>query len=175
MAAKKGNNANNKPGKDALKVVSYHVSCRSDQVEKYVSGEDLAGVVLYAKGKDGKGKPKQDWYWNGVHCKSGYIIVKKTKNIQKYESNAGIVHGKVFQSVFKEDPDNTVVSGGFARMDNVWKYNSWTCNAANNQFTDGKKEMGDTEKQAVSAAIQNWIGTRKQNWKLDEPLYIHPN
>ena len=174
MADLRGNNANKKKADDAIQVLSYHVSCKSDKVEKYASGANLAGIVVYGK-KNDKGQYKQDWEWNGVHCKPGYIIIKETKNIEEYKSSVGIVHGKVFQSVFKQDPDQTVVSGGFARKDNIWKFKSWTCNAANNGFTDGKKEMGDDEKEAITAAIKNWIDTGEQNLKLDEPLYIHPN
>ena len=56
-----------------IKVTTLHVSCNSDPVKNYDKGEDLAGIVLYSK--DGK----NDWYWNGIHCKTGYIIIKKNR------------------------------------------------------------------------------------------------
>ena len=119
MAALKGNNANHQKADDAIEVTCFHVSCQSDKIDNYDKGENLVGVVLYQK--DGK----NDWYWNKVHCKSGYIIIKKSENIKDEPKGGSMVHGQVFQSVFKEFPNNTVVCGGFARVDDKWKYNSF--------------------------------------------------
>ena len=128
----------------------------------------MTGIVLYAKDK------KTDFYWNKVHVKSGYIIIKKSKDLKKYQGK-GIVHGPLFQCIFNEQPDNKVVAGGFARQGNVWKYRSGVCNANNNGYCDNSKAMNKTEEQYIRAAIKNWIENRKQNWKLVDPIYIHPN
>ena len=35
--------------------------------------------------------------------------------------------------------------------------------------------MNEDERECVEGAIKNWVATKAQNWKLESPLYIHPN
>merc|ERR1712129_564796 len=156
--------------KESIPITCYHVSCKSDRPTYFKGGSDLAGVVLYQKGG------KNDWYHNGVHCKTGYIIIKRTKNIAHIKTKDGsAVHGKLFKSVFGEDPSNDVIRGGFARVKNEWKFNSWSCNAQNNKWTDDKKAMKQLESQHVLKAVKAWIEHGKQNRRLKSTLYINPN
>ena len=86
---------------------------------------------------------------NGIHCRSGYIIIKKTKNIENIQCNQGIVHGKCYKSVFGCDIDTSkVVGGGFA-------YNSYSFNVTS-EYHDSNKGMHEFEKQCILAAINNW-------------------
>lgn len=55
-----------------------------------------------------------DWWTNGVHCQSGYIILKRTKDIKNINCNIGIVHGKTYKSVFGVDPCHHVIGSGFS-------------------------------------------------------------
>jgi len=170
IAIRKGNNANHqKLRQDDIEVTCLHVSCKSDKIDDYDKGDDLAGVILYQK--DGK----NDFFWNNVHIKSGYIIIKKSKNLKAFSNGNSMIHGKVFQFMFNEFPNNGVVAGGFARKDNKWKYNSFMCNAINNGYTDCAKPMYNEEKECIEKTIKNWIQTKKQNYKLEKPLYIHKN
>merc|ERR1719410_1233446 len=101
----KGNKINTyKKDANSIAINSYHVSCQSD---KPVKGTNAAGIVLYQK--DGK----TDWYCNGVHCQTGYIIIKNTPKIEKVDisddKHPGMVHGKVYKSVFGTPPDKNVI------------------------------------------------------------------
>mmetsp|Transcript_59488 Transcript_59488/g.53565 ORF Transcript_59488/g.53565 Transcript_59488/m.53565 type:complete len:168 (-) Transcript_59488:173-676(-) len=166
-----GNNASYHATADnAIAISSFHVSCKSDKPKSYWSGDNLAGVVLYSK------NGKTEWTCNGIKCRAGYIILKTSKNVSHitvYDGSA--VHGKVYKSVFGSDPDSSIVRGGFARVNGVWKYNSWSCNAAGNGYTDGKKQMNSIEENAIKTAIQKWISNGTQNTYPSSTIYINPN
>ena len=158
-------------GKEYIKVTSMHVSCKSDTFSYYSCGPNLAGIVLY---NDGYGRT--DWYCNGIHCKSGYIILKNSdKSSFKGISGEGQVHGAVYKSVFEQNIPSKMVGGCFARYKNEWKYNGNTFNARNNGYTDGSHSMHSLEIDAVKTAVQNYIYYGKQNTQLPRPLYIEEN
>eukprot|EP01084_Bolivina_argentea_P057690 105393_1 len=131
--------------KDAIKITSFHVSCKSDKI----NGQDMAGVVLYSYDN------KTDWRLNNVHCKSGYIIVKSFDNIKHIKSNQGQVHGKCYKFVFGQDIDDKVVGAGFAFFKGKWKFNSYTFNVAT-KYHDNKKSMHEMEQKCILAALGNW-------------------
>ena len=162
--------------KEIIPVSSLTIHPASDEVKDYDKGENLAGIVLYAK--DGK----TDWEWNGVHCKTGDIIIKKTdEKFMSLKAGKGIVHGRVFKSVFDECPFGNVVASGFGRVDrgkdDNWKYKSYSCNAEDNGYTDGEGEMGEIEKENVKNAVKNWINHGETCYKLDQGhiFYIYPS
>ena len=109
----------------------------------------MVGIVLYAY--DGK----SEWILNNVHCKSGYIILKKTKNIIDIQSNYGQVHGKCYKSVFKQDVDKKVVGAGFAYVGGEWKFNSYSFNCGSG-YHDENRGMNNLERQFIQVAIQNY-------------------
>eukprot|EP01084_Bolivina_argentea_P251068 420936_1 len=112
--------------KKSIAFKSFHVSCRSDRI----NGEDMTGIVLYQY--DGK----TDWRLKGVHCKSGYIILKLSDNIKDIKNKQGIVHGKCYKSVFGMDIEHDkVIGGGFSFEGGKWKFNS-------GQFNDKAKRKG---------------------------------
>ena len=77
---------------------------------------------------------------------SGYIIISKTKNLEKVHSAHGIVHGKCYKNIFNEEPPTHLVAGGFARYKGRWKFNSLTFNAKLDGFSDFLKRMTKCEK-----------------------------
>eukprot|EP01084_Bolivina_argentea_P166920 289767_1 len=100
-----------KTGTKTIEIASYHVSCKSNQIK----GQDMVGVVLYSYNK------KTEWGLNGIHCKSGYVILKSSKDIQNINNKQGRVHGKCYKSVFGEEiAYDKVVGGGFAFKNNKW-------------------------------------------------------
>eukprot|EP01084_Bolivina_argentea_P320624 556330_1 len=131
-------------GQKRFVLPSYHVSCQSDKI----TGENMAGVVLYSY------DDKQDWRLNNVHCKSGYIILKLSKNIEQYKCS-GQVHGACYKSVFGKDIDKKVVGGGFAFFNGKWKFRSYSLNIAT-IYHNSEKGMHKMEEQCVMAAIENW-------------------
>ena len=167
------------------KVKSYHVSCKSDKLKTMSPKENYGGIVLYAY------NGKTDWYLNDIHCKTGYIVIKKTKNIKHLmKSSQGQIHGAVFDSVFKDNsllgslvslvwpPTDMAltVGSGFAYYKGKWEYNSCVFNLKKDHFHKSEKKkdriMGETEKQWVATAITNWVVNKQQNTLLPEPLYV---
>eukprot|EP01083_Nonionella_stella_P137538 418479_1 len=128
-----------------FKISSFHVSCRSD---KY-TGDPMVGIILYEY--DGK----RDWYLNGVHCKSGYIVLKLTKNIAHIKGEIGQVHGACYKWIFNESVNNKVVGGGFAYHKGKWKFNSGVFNCEK-KYHDNNVAMHDIEIKCIDAAVENW-------------------
>ena len=125
---------------------SYHVSAQSDKFD----GSNMVGIILYLYNK------QKEWTLNNVKCKSGYIYLKSTKNIQQIQSNKGQVHGKCYKSIFGIDPDNKLVAGGFAYVNGVWKHNSKSMNAVNDGYHDDQRAMSKIEVQIITAIIENY-------------------
>ena len=195
-------NAKSIPKASFLPVKSYHVSCQSDRIEPrsdsffslaywysffdYVHpAYDMGGVVLYAY------DDRTDWRLNGVHCKTGYIILKKSSNIEHIKSRIGAIHGKVYKSVFGRDPDERVIGAGFSYSykEGKWKFNSSSFNDSESKYhTVSKKNtyarevlekdkyeartMNSLEQKMVLEAIQHWFDTGEQNYYPKEPVGI---
>eukprot|EP01084_Bolivina_argentea_P052689 96785_1 len=129
-----------------FEISSFHVSCKSDKF----TGENMTGIVLYEY------DDKRDWYLNGIHCKTGYIILRLSKNISHIKDEPGAVHGACYKSVFNESLDkNKVVGGGFAYLNGKWKFNSWTFNTGS-KYHNNEKEMNPLEQRCIEVAIVNW-------------------
>jgi len=139
-------------------ISSFHVSCRSDQF----TGANMTGIVLY------KYDGKTDWKLNGIHCKSGYIVLKLSKNIEHIKGEPGKVHGACYKSVFGKSVDkNKVVGGGFGYVNGVWKFNSWTFNVGS-KYHNGNKGMNPMEQQCIQLSVDNWAKSKKQNTTIKE-------
>eukprot|EP01084_Bolivina_argentea_P107723 192582_1 len=124
---------------NTVKIALFHVSCKSDKF----SNENMAGIILYLYGG------KQDWELNGIHCKSGHIFLKNTKNIQHIQGT-GMIYETCYKSLFGEDLDRRIVIGaGFAFTDGIWKFNS-------GRFNVNHEATHQTEKDCILTAIENW-------------------
>lgn len=135
------------------------------------------GIILYAY--DGK----QDWYLNGVHCKTGYIIIQKTDGLEervkkKYNLNylSGQVHGAVYASVFGRNIDVKVLGSGFSYngkegKKKTWKWRSMSLNKQDG-FHVGNGKVTPIENKWVRKALENWIKKGTQNTKINEPFGI---
>lgn len=119
----------------------------------------MVGMVLYMY--DGS----TEWSLGGVRCKTGYIVIKKTKDIAHIDSKHGIVHGKLYKSVFRVDFDpNRVVASGFSKCNGQWKFNSASMHMdVNPVFQDNARTMSDKEKTLVMRAVGQWFETGNQN------------
>jgi hypothetical protein len=136
----------------AFKLTVIHLSCASDA---YQQGNDYAGFILYSHDIDGK----TDWYLNGKHCKTGYLVIQNTakQEVQRYKGIAdGLVHGPVYMNVFGEDIGNTV-GEAFSYIDDTFK---WRPHALNTRYPssyhDQDKEMAEVTKKCVSKILEEW-------------------
>lgn len=136
-------------------IPSFHVSCKSDT---YTGRDDLGGIVLYQY------NGQSDWRLNDVHCRSGYIVLKKSAGLDArvkrktgLTSLSGQVHGAVYADVFGTNLDTNVIGSGFAYQGSQWKYNSRSFLAISDGYSTGNSTMSDLEKRWVSTAVNNWI------------------
>jgi len=154
-------------------VSNFHVSCESYRPKYYSCGdENLGGVVLYLK--DGE----EDWWCNGKHCKIGYIIIKRIKDLHGISSQIGQIHGRVYKSVFNCEPHDIVGSGfAFDPKSETWKYNSASFNDRKDSYHNDLHTvtMGDLEKTWIEKAVQNWIWNGQQNTTVTDDVVIHEN
>ena len=79
------------PSRPVIKIETVHISCSSDS---YDANEDMAGLIVYSFDNQQKFEP------NGHRCRTGYILIKATKNIAQVQSSEGIVHGSLFKWFF---------------------------------------------------------------------------
>eukprot|EP01084_Bolivina_argentea_P239647 402757_1 len=134
-----------------LPITSWHVSCRSDPI----TGKNMIGMVVYAKNN------MQDFRTNGIHVKSGYIILKEYDNIKHINTQRGTAHSKLFKWFFDEEFTSTYNCSGFAiKNENrkyLLKFNSGTFqDNGYHKEIDGKRYMLKLESWWVKEAVKMW-------------------
>mmetsp|Transcript_39080 Transcript_39080/g.72353 ORF Transcript_39080/g.72353 Transcript_39080/m.72353 type:complete len:210 (-) Transcript_39080:119-748(-) len=130
---------------------SLRLSCKSDQFD----GSNMAGMILWSY------RGQTDWRLGGVHCKSGYVYVKKSENVQHVQSNMGQIHGKLYKHLFKCEPnvdgDCDVLATGFAFKDGRWSFKSGVFNRdSSHQMRQGSRKATAFEEKLV----QNFMSKR---------------
>ncbi len=144
-----------------IKIETVHISCSSDS---YDENENMAGLIVYAF------DDKQMFELNGHRCRTGYILIKATKNIAQVESNQGIVHGSLFKWFFGIEPDNRFVGAGFALHERKHKFNSGVFNARNDDYHDGSSVMSEHEIYLIKHALKELFINDK--WKQNPTLSV---
>lgn len=106
---------------------------------------------------------KDEWWLNGKHCKSGYLVIQSTdsEGFRKCRAarphGGGIVHGAVYWNVFGQNSDETKAVGeGFSLQDGIYGWNSFTFNAGSNYYHDGRRQMSSVVKQCVKVVLDDW-------------------
>jgi len=153
-----------------IPVTTLHLSCSSDV---YQQGHDYAGFVLYSH--DGM----TDWRLNGIHCKTGYIVVRDTNScsvahIILFGNSQGQVHGAVYKSVFGEEVSDDTIGEGFAVRGGKFQWNSGVFNARNTVYHDGRRIASDQAKHSVAKVLAQWMdaGTRQQSLPYERTFYL---
>ena len=134
----------------AIHVETLHLSCSSDV---YQPGHNYAGFILYSH------NGQTDWRLNGVHCKTGYIVILDTdsEKVRHWkELSPGQVHGAVYKCIFGEDPAPDTIGEGFAFLGGEFRWNSWTFNGADTVYHDGRREISDMAGKYVQYVLTMW-------------------
>ena len=148
-------------GQPDLILKSYHVSCESDRPKSYQNPEkNYGGLVLYQY------NGKSDWTLNGIHCRTGYVILKDSTKLPN--SSLGQIHGGTYKSVFGCGCDRKVVAAGFSHYNGEWKFKSGTFNLNCNKY-----EMRESEIKQLKKALRNWCDDGTQNTVIDPPLNVY--
>jgi hypothetical protein len=124
------------PSRPTIEIGTVHISCSSDL---YNENDNMAGVIVYSFDN------KEKFELNGHRCRTGYILIKATKNIAHVKSNQGIVHGSLFKWFFGIEPDDRFVGAGFSLHERKFKFNSGVFNSRNDDYHDNTKSMSADE------------------------------
>eukprot|EP00117_Sycon_ciliatum_P008777 scpid91832/ scgid11335/ len=149
----------NKALTEKVNVNTVHISCRSDG---FTGKDDLVGMVLWSY--DGK----TDWRLNGIHPRSGYIYVRKSSDIDHVVSSHGQVHGKLYKSLFDEEPSNKVHAAGFAFFKGQWKWASAVFNNSKSDWQDSDRLAHPLEQRMIERAYTKWAASGCQNYRVEE-------
>jgi hypothetical protein len=149
------------PSRPTIKVETVHISCSSDS---YDVNENMAGFIVYSFDN------KQIFELNGHRCRTGYILIKATKNIAHVKSKHGIVHGSLFEWFFGTEPNDKFVGAGFALHEQKFKFNSSVFNARNDDYHDGSKSMSKNEIDLIKYTINELFINDK--WKRNPTLSV---
>ena len=146
--------------KKRIEIKSYHLSCQSDVSYNSRSSWDvknLGGIIVYSVGTLNV----------SVRIKPGYVYIKNTDKIDSKWGDEGMVHGALCRLLLGYQPSEVQNAGGclsgFAIVNGVIKYNSYSTNASGG-YSDGTKPMNDIEAKMLRNAIELWkSGTAGQN------------
>lgn len=135
-----------------LRITTMHLSCRSDPLDY---GTDMVGMALWSY------QGKTDWRLNGVHCQTGYVYIKSSRNISHLTSSMGQVHGKLYKHLFGQEPDG-VVATGFAIKDGEIRWSSYTFNTTaygqGSGYMNADREASPGEKEMIKRTIHRRPG-----------------
>ena len=120
-----------------------HVSCKSDKQKV----DEMVGICLFSY------QGKTEWILNNHHCKKGYILIKKTKKIEREKSTKGVVHGKLYKWFFKTEPDSSVVATGFSILKGQWTFRSGVFNKSEDREAFAK------ERDMIRKSVENFWRT----------------
>ena len=146
-----------KSGFPDLSFKTIRLSCESDP---YMPGKNYAGFILYGLKRDGV--VLQDWWLNGKHCKSAYLIIQQTDPdmLKKYDDAKGVVHGAIYKNVFgKEAKETDAIGEGFSLLDGTFKWNSATFNKAadsTDPYHDGQRGISSVMKKCLQKILDDW-------------------
>ena len=149
------------PSRPVIKIETVHISCSSDP---YDANEDMAGFIVYSFDN------QQKFALNGHRCRTGYILIKATKNTTQVKSTEGIVHGSLFKWFFGIEPDQRFVGAGFALHDRKYKFNSGVFNARNDDYHDSSKTMSEYEISLIKYTLTELYVNDK--WKKNPTLSL---
>eukprot|EP01084_Bolivina_argentea_P168394 292040_1 len=126
-------------------IPSFRISCGSDSLPKYLPDEDYVCVVIYKVNGSSK------WNKNGHSGRTGYVIIKKSKNCKTAQSGKGQIHGGCYKAVMGEEANDntctTVAGHSYRPENNAWHWdNSGTFN----------KKMHSKDKKGLEVAIRKY-------------------
>ena len=125
----------------------------SNKSDVYIPEHNYGGIILYSH------KGKTDWRLNGIHCKTGYIVILDTDSERvksMIATSPGIVHGAVYKCIFGEDPAPDTIGEGFAFLNGEYRWNSWSFNGKPSAYHDGQKRISKLTESFVGKVLNIW-------------------
>ena len=149
------------PSRPIIKIETIHISCSSDS---YDAKEDMAGMLVYSF------NDQQKFELNGHRCRTGYVLIKTTKNVSHVKSDQGIVHGSLFKWFYGMEPDNRFIGAGFAIRGGKYQFNSSTFNARDDDYHDENRAMAESEIYLIKYTLEQLFVTGK--WQHNPTMLV---
>lgn len=139
--------------------------CHVDLMLSNKDGEipNMIGMVLYLYDN------KQDWCLNGIHCKSGFIVIKLFDKVVNVNSKIGTLQNKLYKLIFNQELNDKVVGGGFAIHNGALKFNSSILNLGS-KFHDNNRRMSKCEEDCIRYAMSQWQNYGIQNSSVKDVI-----
>lgn len=142
------------PGRKSFNIETLHLSCSSHE---YVPGKRYAGFIIYGVDDDRQSSP---YIIGGQRVRPGYVVICDTSHpqVQRAKSGEGVVHDKVFASVFDgaSVKDCKVVGEGFSITNGEFVPNSATFNCGS-VYHDSVVSMNPKTMFMVERLMDKWM------------------
>ncbi len=147
--------------KHLLEMRSAHFSCSSDRFD---ATSNFIGMIVY--GYDWQ----TDFWLNGKHWKTGYVLIKKINAIKHIQTNQNTCFSRLFKWFFNGELSDRFVGTDFSFENGEWKFNSYTCSNIINKHQIMTIPINCIEKEILDTAV-NRIYINHQ-WQFNQNLQL---
>ena len=98
---------------------------------------------------------------NGVHCKSGYIYLKREVGVQQLTSREGNDFDRLYKSLFGEVPEGKASASGFTVSRDRWEWQQKVFAVKNVEWEDDDRLSSVMKQHHVRAACMEWRDSRE--------------
>jgi ubiquitin C len=144
-----------------LEMRTVHFSCTSDRFD---STSNFIGFIVYGYNW------QTDFRLNGKHCKTGYILIKKTDAIKHVQTSQGTWFSRLFKWFFNEEISDNFIGTDFSFEMGQWKFNSYTRNNNLNGSQIKIVSVNYIEKEIIDTAVKR-VYTNHQ-WQFNQNIQL---
>jgi len=134
-----------------IDVESFCMSCKAVRPVTFAN-ETLIGVVVYSW------KGQTDFRLNGVHCKSGYVYIRRASELASGRGG----HHRLLSELFGNYIDNNdFVATGFCVKDGDFQFKSGAFNGQVDNWRNGSTVgVPMLEKEYICASVNQWVALK---------------
>ncbi|CAF3447848.1 unnamed protein product [Rotaria sp. Silwood1] len=147
--------------KRLLEMRSVHFSCSSDRFD---ATSNFIGLIVY--GYDWQ----TDFRLNGKHCKTGYILIKKTDAIKHIQASQNTWFSRLFKWFFNEEISDRFVGTDFSFEAGEWKFNSYACKDNTKAYQTNMKGVNYVENEILDTAMKRMYINHQ--WQFNQNLQV---
>lgn len=137
-----------------IDVESFCMSCKAARPVT-LANETLIGVVVYSW------KGQTDFRLNGVHCKSGYVYIRRASELDSASGRSG--HHRLLSELFGNCiiDNNDFVATGFCVKDGDFQFKSGAFNGQVDNWRNGSTVgVPMLEKEYICASVNQWVALK---------------
>ena len=145
-----------KPKCPDVKFKTIRLSCSSHTCGQQAM-DAYAGFILYAW-RDTHGRVLDDWWLNGKHCKSAYMVIQGTSHDGKKNVDEDSRCRAVYWNVFGKEADvNMAIGEGFVYRNGKLEWNSFFNKRDDSDaYCNAVREISALGKKCVQSILMDW-------------------